>query len=110
MPIIKRWSMFYLENVRELENKPGVYELANRDGRIINTGGSDRSVRNRLLSHLRTDKYPTAVYFRCKYARFFESGIHMEAIHSEKFRKKYGRRPRYTKHSPGIRGLLYFSS
>lgn len=110
MPIRKRWSRFDLENVWELEDEPGVYELANRYGRIINTGGSDSSVRDRLLSHLRTNKYPTAVYFRCQYAGFFDSGIQLEAIHSEKFRKKYGRRPRYTKRSPRRRGLLGFSS
>ena len=110
MPIRKRWSRFNLENVLELEDEPGVYGLANRGGRIIDTGGSDSSVRDRLLSHLRNNKYPTAVYFRCQYAGFFDSGIQMEAIHAEKFRRKYGRKPRYTKRSPRRYSFLGFQT
>lgn len=108
MPIRKRWSGFTLENVLRVRDKPGVYELANRSSRVINTGGSDSSVSDRLLSHLRTNRYPTAVYFRCEYAGFFESGIQMEAIHSERFQKKHRRKPRYTKRSPRRHPLFGF--
>jgi excinuclease UvrABC nuclease subunit len=100
MPIAKRWSKFTLANVQRVPDKPGAYELANKDRRIINTGGSNKSVRARLLSHLGTNKYPTAAWFRYKLAGWFEKGTTVEANLSEKFVQKHGRKPRYTKRSP----------
>lgn len=103
MPIRKRWSRFTRENVLKLPDNRGAYELANRDKRIIDTGGSDDfsvGVRGRLLSHLNKNKYPTARYFRCEFASFFKSGIKMEASHGKKFVKKHSRKPRYTKRLP----------
>ncbi len=108
MPIRKKWSKFILENVQAVPEEPGAYELANRDKRIIDTGGSNASVRVRLLSHLRTNKYPTAIWFRCEFAGWFEKGIDVEAGHSEKFVQKHGRKPRYTKRSPHKPNLFPF--
>ena len=108
MPIRKRWTRFTPPNVRRIPDEPGAYELGNRDGRIIDNGGSDVSVRDRLMTHLRTNKYPTARYFRYEIADFFESGIDLEASHGKKFQDKYGRKPRYTKRAPRKRGLFGF--
>jgi len=108
LPIQKRWSRFTLPNVRRVPDEPGAYELANKDGRIIDTGGSDVSVRDRLIRHLQTNKYPTARYFRYDIAGFFESGIDVEASHSKKFQRKHGRKPRYTERSPRVGGLFGF--
>lgn len=103
MPIHKKWSRFTEENVKKLPKETGVYELANKDKRNIDIGGSDgktTKVRGRLLRHLSSNKYPTAKYFRCKFAGLLDSGIDMEAQESAKFQKKHGRKPRYTKRSP----------
>jgi hypothetical protein len=108
MPIPKRWSKFILVNVKLVPNKPGAYELANRDKQLIGSGGSDVSIRMRLLKHLRTNKYPTAVWFRYELARWFEKGIDVEANHSEKFVQRYGRKPRYTKRFPRKSKLFPF--
>jgi len=43
MPIQKKWSKFTRANILKLPNNRGVYELANKDKRIIDTGGSDDS-------------------------------------------------------------------
>lgn len=106
MPIQKRWSRFILSNVRRVPDEPGAYELANKDKRIIDTGGSDVSIWDRLMRHLQTNQYPTARYFRYEIAGFFESGIDIEASHSQKFQKKHGRKPRYTKRSPRKKSLF----
>ena len=100
MPIAKRWSRFTLANIQRVPDEPGAYELANRDRRIIDAGGSNTSIRARLLSHLTANKYPTAVWFRYELAGWFERGTDVEANRSARFVRKYGRKPRYTKRSP----------
>jgi excinuclease UvrABC nuclease subunit len=108
MPIPKRWSRFILANAQLVPNKPGGYELANRDKQLIYSGGSDVSIRARLLKYLRTKKYPTAVWFRYELAGWFEKGIDIEANHSEKFVQTHGRKPRYAKRSPRKSKLFPF--
>ena len=102
MPIQKRWTRFTLANVKKLPNKPGAYELASRNKSIIDTGGSNTSVRDRLMSHLRDNRYPTACYFRCDFVGWLDlvTGIEKEAKHSEKFQKEHGKKPKYTQRSP----------
>jgi len=108
MPIPKKWSRFNRVKVREVPEVRGVYELANQQKKPIDQGGSDASagVRGRLLQRLRDKKPPTAKYFRYQTAVWLNSGIDMEAEHAEKFRKKHGRNPRYTKRSPRKRSLF----
>jgi hypothetical protein len=103
MPIPKKWSKFTKDNVKKLDGSRGSYELANKDKRIIDIGGSDcgsGGCRNRLHSHLRGNKYPTAKFFRVHKADIFDSGISLEASHSVKYQRKTGKKPRYTKRSP----------
>ena len=103
MPIPKKWSKFTKDNVSKLDGSRGSYELANREKRIIDIGGSDcgnGGCRNRLQSHLRENRYPTATYFRVHEANLFDSGISLESSHSAKYQQRTGRKPRYTQRSP----------
>ncbi len=108
MPISKKWSKFNKSKVGELPMVRGVYELANRQKKQIDRGGSDAvtGVRGRLLQRLGVKKPPTAKYFRYQAASWLDSGIDMEAEHAKRFRKKYRRDPRYTKRSPRKRGFF----
>ena len=109
MPIQKRWTRFTVENVKKLPNERGAYELANNNKRIVDIGGSDSEstgVRGRLLSHLRTNKYPTARYFRAEFAGILRSGIGIEASHSRKYAEQHRRRPQHQRRS--ARDLDYF--
>jgi hypothetical protein len=108
MPINKRWSRYNLVNVSKLPEKNGCYEIANRDKEIIYIGGNDttKGVRNRILAHIRTKRFPGAMYFRCEYAGFLDSGIDSEAEHSAKFVKKHGKKPTHLHRSPRKREIL----
>lgn len=110
MPIRKKWSEFTPENVSKLSNERGSYELANRQKRIVDIGGSDGKggVRSRLQQRLRDGKPPTAKYFRTEEAGLFSSGISSEASHSKKYQEQHGRKPRYTQRSPKKKGLFDF--
>ena len=105
MPIRKKWSRLSSGNLRKVPDKPGVYELASRNKRTIDIGGSNRSVRKRLTSKRKTRG--TANFFRFLTASIFgDSGIGMEARHSKKYSKKHGRKPKYTKRSPKRRSIF----
>jgi hypothetical protein len=105
MPVAKRWTRFTRENIEKLRNKEGVYELANAQKRIIYIGGSNVRVKTRLMSHLISNKYPTARYFRCEYVDFIfdtDSGINREARHARCFLRQQLRKPKYSKRSPHL--------
>jgi hypothetical protein len=105
MPVQKRWSRFTRANVERLPNKEGMYELANAQKRIIDIGGSNTRVKARLMSHLTSNKYPTARYFRCEYVDAIfdiDSGVNREARHVKHFHQQRGRKPKYTKRSPRL--------
>ena len=108
MPIPKKWSRFTRAKIRKIPGVRGVYELANQQKKQVDRGGSDAStgVRGRLLQRLRDKKPPTAKYFRYQAAAWLDSGIDMEAEHADRFRKKHGRDPRYTRRSPRKRELF----
>jgi hypothetical protein len=109
MPIAKKWSKLTRDNINKLSDARGTYELANKDKRTIDIGGSDcgnGGCRSRLQSHLRNNKYPTAKYFRVQKADIFTRGIDLEASHSAKFQSQNGRKPRFTKRSPKQQGWL----
>lgn len=104
MPMRMRWIGFTRENVEKLpKDLCGAYELANRDKRIVDIGGSRSSnvgIRGRLISHLVNGKYPTAKYFRYEPEGLFDDGVSIEASHSKKYQAKHGRKPIHTKRSP----------
>lgn len=100
MPIPKRWSRFTKDNIGRTPDEGGAYEIADRNRNIIYQGGSERSIRVRLASHMRSKRCPGATYFRCSESYWIESGIDKEAKHSEKYQNQYGRKPKYTKRSP----------
>ena len=107
MPIQKRWTKFTYYNITKTSEEPGAYEIANRYGKIIYTGGSNVSVRSRLMNHFRNNKFSTASYFRYEVAGLFESGIDLEAYHFSKYQNTHNRKPRYTVRSPRL--YDYFS-
>ena len=103
MPIRKRWFKFTLENVKKLPIERGAYELASNNKRLIYIGKSDSElsgVRGRLLSHLRTNKYPTATFFRFVDAPLLVKGSSIEALLGNRYDKKHHRKPKYNKRLP----------
>jgi hypothetical protein len=108
VPIPKKWSLFNRENLSKVPEERGAYEIANKDKRIIDVGGSDGKggVHSRLTSRLREGKPPTAKYFRYEEVGIFDSGIDSEASHSKKYQQKHGRKPRYTQRSPKKKSFL----
>lgn len=64
MPIVKRWSSFRKERVKEISNVCGVYEMAGRSKDVIYIG--EGKLRDRLLAHVTngSDPIPGASYFR----------------------------------------------
>ena len=98
MPIAKRWTRFTKANIQKLPNVTGMYEIADRDKKVVYRGGSDdeaRGVRGRLMSHITHKRCPGATYFRILPAALLETGTDLEATHS------HGRaKPRFTKRSP----------
>ena len=103
MPIRKRWSSFTLENVKKLPNERGSYELGSNNKRVIYIGSSDSEVsgiRGRLLTHLRTNKFPTAKYFRVVYAPLLVKGTSIEALLGKRYANKHIKKPKYTKRLP----------
>ncbi len=110
MPIQKKWSKLTPDNIKKLGNERGAYELANKQKKTIDIGGSDGKggIRSRLESRRREGKPPTATHFRAEKAGMFEIGISLEAKHSAKYQEKEGRKPRYTERSPKKKGLFSF--
>ena len=109
MPVHKKWSKFTSDNVKKMGKERGAYEIANRDKKTIDIGGSDAKsgVRGRLMSRLREEKPPTAKYFRTEKADTFTRGIDSEASHSDKYQDKHGKKPRYTQRSPRKKQSLF---
>ena len=103
MPIRKRWSKFTLETIKKLPIERGSYEIASNNKRVIYIGKSDSElsgVRGRLLSHLRTNRFPTARYFRAVDAPLLVKGSSIEALLGNRYEKKHQRKPKYSKRLP----------
>lgn len=96
MPIKKRLSKLTPANLSNVPSKPGVYELGNKNKKIIDIGGSDDSLKSRLQGK----QPPAAKYFRYKAAKTSQSGIRMEAKEGTKFEEQHGKKPKYTKRLP----------
>ena len=96
MPIKKRWSKLTPDNLGNVPDKPGVYELGNKKKQIIDIGGSDDSVKSRLQGK----QPPSAKFFRYKAAKPSQSGIKMEAEEGAKFKEQQGGKPKHTRRLP----------
>jgi len=100
MPIVKRWTLFNRENISGLPSGMcGMYEIANRNKTLIYRGSSDSriGIKSRLLSHLRTRRFPSARYFRYVVAGWLDTGLDMEARHTYRAGKpkRMKRAPKY---------------
>ncbi|MGA9049180.1 MAG: hypothetical protein WB588_09330 [Dehalococcoidia bacterium] len=102
--IRKKWTKLTPQNLQKVPHAPGIYELASRNGKQIDTGGTNTSLRRRLNEKMKTRT--TAEKFRYDLASFFESAFELEAEHSKRFQNKHGRKPKYTKRSPRIFNLF----
>ncbi|MBN1691054.1 MAG: hypothetical protein JW901_08535 [Dehalococcoidia bacterium] len=102
--IRKKWTKLTTQNLKKVPPAPGAYELASRNKKQIDTGGSNTSLHRRLPEKRKIRN--TAAYFRYDVASFFRSGFDLEAEYSRRFQKKHGRKPKYTKRSPSIFNLF----
>jgi len=98
--IRKRWTKLTSQNIKKVPPEPGAYELASRNKKQIDTGGSNTNLRRRLTEKRKVRK--TASKFRYEVASLFQSGFELEAEHSKRFQKKHGRKPKHTKRSPKL--------
>ena len=101
MPITKRWTLFNRDNIDRISSGLcGMYEIANRNKTLIyrGSGDSEQGVKVRLLSHLRTRRFPSAKYFRYSEAGWFDRGLDMEARHTYRAGK-----PKHMKRAPVYR-------
>jgi len=85
-------------------NRRGEYQIANRNMKIVDTGGSDNEnnggIKGRLISRLVNNKCPSGYFFRCRYADWLESGIEMEGKTTRRIISRTGKRPKYNKRTP----------
>ena len=95
MGIPKKWSRYTKENVLSIKDVFGVYEIADRNRRILYIGQG--KLRTRLLRHFidGPDPIPGAAYFRV-----LELYSKMRAEQKERrllkdFKRRHGKLPRY---------------
>lgn len=93
MSISKKWCKFSKENLREVPNFLGVYELADANKELIYIG--EGRLKNRLLEHNRKKLY-------AHYYRYLVLGSKIRCEQKERamqraYRKKHGELPWYNK-------------
>lgn len=102
MPLQKKWSELTHKNIKKVPHKKGSYELTDRNKKIIDIGGSEVSVRNRLKKKILVLANPKPAHFRYHQAKTSSSGIKLEAKESAKLQKRNGKKPKHTKRSPRL--------
>ena len=112
MPVFTAWKHFNRSTIEALPNKRGMYEIACVNKTVIYRGGSDSDasgVKGRLINHLIHNKFPTARFFRCRWAGVWESGIELEGKAAAKHEAVHGKKPKYNPRSPKVnKGLFDF--
>lgn len=104
MPIKKKWSAFTRDNLGEVPEAPGVYDLGNSKGEITYSGSS-QDLRERLETHKRTGDKGRPTLFRFQVAGFFEDHVDAEARHAERYREQHGSLPPKQQRAPRQRGF-----
>ncbi len=106
MPLFARWrSLGSLDAIRGRDARPGVYELADEQRRIIYIGQSVKDVPNRIRQHLRRNPCIAAhaVYWRFEASRVPEAA---EAQTIDDYLKCHGSLPPCNQVTPRLRDQL----
>ena len=99
MPIQKRWALFSWENVEEVPEDAGAYELGNSNGEVVYVGSS-RNLHQRLIQHKNDPSKRRCKYFRYELTTIFEAPSDLERRHGERYEDRYGRLPPKQKRLP----------
>ena len=93
MPESKRWIDFNEENIKQLPNAYGVYQLADENKDVIYIG--EGKLIHNILSHLSNDDEPESVsYFRFRENDSQKSSKIRQNILLKEYREKYGESPK----------------
>jgi len=101
MPIRKRWSDFTKTKINSVPEKPGVYELGDAKGEVVDIGSGDSAegIKARLLA--KKEKRPSTVKkFRYKVTPPRQDPLKEEQKLGENFERKHGKLPRLQKRLP----------
>lgn len=101
MAIAKKWSRYTKDDVRNVANVYGVYELADGAGNIVYIG--EGKLRERLIAHLsiHSDPTPGVSYFRYATTGSKRKAKQRQNALLSEFRRKYGRLPMYNQKRRG---------
>lgn len=95
MPVSKRWIDFNEENLKELLNKDGVYQLANVKKEVIYIG--EGKLKHNLMAQFRDSSKITAdtMYFRYRENDSKKSSKQRRSILLKEFIYKHGKPPKF---------------
>ncbi len=91
MPASKRWIDFNEENIKQLPNAYGVYQLADKNKEVIYIG--EGKLIHNLLTHL-SDKTESISYFRFRENDSKKSSKIRQTILLKEFKEKNGEMPK----------------
>ena len=99
MPIAKKWSNFKKENVKEVPDIYGVYELANEAKSTVYIG--EGKLRERLLAHFASGRNPIpgVSYFRYEMTKSKKRCIQRQNALLAECKRKYGQLPKFNQKS-----------
>ena len=94
MPASKRWIDFNEENIKQLPNTYGVYQLADKDKEIVYIG--EGKLIHNLLAHLsdKSDEPEKITYFRFRENDSKKSSKIRQSILLKEYKEKYGNVPK----------------
>ena len=95
MGIRKKWSKFNKKKVSKLKDNYGVYELADKDKKLVYVGQG--KIKTRLLRHFigKEDPIPEAAYYRFHKTGSKEKAEQRERSLLRKHEKRRGKLPKY---------------
>jgi len=95
MPVSKRWIDFKEENLKEILNTYGVYQLADADKEIIYIG--EGKLRHNLLVQFndKSEKTASTAYFRYRENDSKKSSKQRKNILIKEFIDKHGKPPKF---------------
>jgi len=101
MPIRKRWSKFTPGKIESTPEKPGVYELGDANGVVVDIGSGDGEdgIKARLLAK-KQERPPSVKKFRYQTTKPSQDPKKEERKLGEQYEARYGKLPRLQKRLP----------
>ncbi|MGA9047504.1 MAG: hypothetical protein WB588_00720 [Dehalococcoidia bacterium] len=101
MPVERRWYEFTREKVLDVDRgMAGIYWIGDIDKKPVYIGSSDKSVRGRLLAHIRNKRCPKGKLFRYIELDEYADTKQVEAGAVWRHVRKYRKLPLYIKSYP----------